>query len=158
MFMAIRSGSQTPMTRLVGYRECLTEHGIELREEDILYVDDMRMELAYEETMRSASLFKEQRVGLYVFNDLMAVGVLNALGRLGIRVPEQVQMISMDDIPLARWVHPQLSTVRSPIGQMITDSCDLLVRLIAGEQIPPRTNIYQPVLVLRETTAPASSL
>lgn len=45
---------------------------------------------------------------------MMALGVLNALRELGVAVPEQAQVFGMDDIPLASWFTPRLSTMRSP--------------------------------------------
>ena len=58
----------------------------------------------------------------------------------------------MDDIPLASWFTPKLSTMRSPVRQMVRDGCDLLIGLIGGKDIAPQTVYYQPQMILRDTT------
>jgi len=89
---------------------------------------------------------------LFCFNDMMALGVINALRELGVEVPQQAQVFGMDDIPLASWFTPKLSTMRSPVRQMVRDGCDLLIGLIEGKEIVPQTVYYQAQMILRDTT------
>jgi LacI family transcriptional regulator len=89
---------------------------------------------------------------LFACNDLMAVGAVRALKQRGIRVPEQVEVIGFDDIELARFVEPPLSTVSQPALEMGARSVELLLRLIAGKRPRPKTLVLMPRLVLRETT------
>lgn len=80
------------------------------------------------------------------------IGMLNALSELGVDVPGQAQIFGMDDIPLASWFRPKLSTMRSPVRQMVKEGCDLLINLIEGKAIAPQTVYYQAQMVLRDTT------
>ena len=82
----------------------------------------------------------------------MALGVVNALRDLGIAIPKQAQVFGMDDIPLASWFPLKLSTMRSPVRQMVKDGCDLLIGLIEGKEIAPQTTYYQAQMILRDTT------
>ena len=82
----------------------------------------------------------------------MALGVVNALRDLSVPVPQQAQVFGMDDIPLASWFPLKLSTMRSPVRQMVKDGCDLLIGLIEGKEIAPQTTYYQAQMILRDTT------
>jgi DNA-binding LacI/PurR family transcriptional regulator len=86
-------------------------------------------------------------------NDLMAVGALRELRSRGRRVPEDVSVTGFDNVTLAQYSHPALTTVHIPrdeIGQTICDT------LMARDKAPfPREFVIDPELVLRESTGPA---
>ena len=71
---------------------------------------------------------------------------------MSVSVPKQAQVFGMDDIPLASWFPLKLSTMRSPVRQMVKDGCDLLTELIEGKKIDPQTVYYQAQMILRDTT------
>ena len=152
-FIYVAVDDKPPMeeSRLRGFIKGLASHGVHFDPENVI-VSPLSMSVARERTLENARLFTEGRTSVFVYNDMMALGVLSALAQLGVRVPEQVQIASMDDIPLAGWLTPKLTTVRSPVEQMVRDGCDLLLRLMNGEEIAPATAMYTPQLVLRETT------
>ncbi len=82
------------------------------------------------------------------FNDLAAVGVLGTCHEMGRQVPEEVSIIGFDDIPLARIVRPQLSTVHvnlAEIGGLAMQA--LLTNLAGGEKYPDY--MIEPGLILR---------
>lgn len=86
-------------------------------------------------------------------NDMMAVGALRALGERGIRVPTDVSVIGMDDVPICAFLNPALTTVRQPIELLAHEGIGVLLSLIAEK--PTATHIVlQPELIVRETTAP----
>jgi DNA-binding LacI/PurR family transcriptional regulator len=86
-------------------------------------------------------------------NDVMAVGALRELRTRGLRVPEDVSVTGFDNITLAQFCHPPLTTVhipRSDIGQTI---CEVLMD---REKAPSRHEfVIDPELVLRDSTGPA---
>ncbi len=67
----------------------------------------------------------------------MAHGALRALREAGRRVPDDVAVIGFDDIEMARYTEPPLTTVRQPIQQIGREMARLLLRLVAGEDIEP---------------------
>jgi len=82
-------------------------------------------------------------------NDQTALGVLYALAERGVRVPEDVAVTGFDDIPVARHMRPQLTTVRQPIQKLGATAFDVLFSLINGER-PPGTEIVLPTeLIVR---------
>jgi len=73
---------------------------------------------------------------IYAVNDIMAMGVVDALGAHGIRVPDDVSVIGFDDIRSASWPRYSLTTVAQPIDAMVDRSLDLLEARIAENETP----------------------
>ena len=71
---------------------------------------------------------------IFVHSDTMAIGVLSALWQAGRRVPDDIAVVSCDDIPVAEYLTPPLSTVRVPLAETGMRAVELLLRVIAGEQ------------------------
>ncbi len=93
--------------------------------------------------------------GIVAYNDLTAIGALRALRRAGIGVPEQVSVVGFDDIDLAAWTDPPLTTIRQPTDALGRWAVDHLVDLLSGAgggggETPV---VLQPELVVRGSTA-----
>lgn len=89
--------------------------------------------------------------GIFVANDLMADGVLRVLQEAGRRVPQDVAVIGFDDSTAALECHPPLSTVRQPVEEMAGEMAQLLLTRIREPGRSPRSVIFNPELVLRES-------
>ncbi|MFD1541264.1 LacI family DNA-binding transcriptional regulator [Nonomuraea guangzhouensis] len=92
---------------------------------------------------------------VFAANDDMAIGVIRALMEAGRRVPDDVSVAGFDDIPVAAYVTPPLTTVRQPFDAVATAGLQLLVHAIEQphEDLPPAAD--HPVeLVVRASTAP----
>ncbi|GAA1848685.1 LacI family DNA-binding transcriptional regulator [Myceligenerans crystallogenes] len=89
-----------------------------------------------------------------VFNDLMALGVLDRLRQRGIDVPGQMSVIGYDDVPLATLVTPALTTVRVPLDKLGRRAVDLLLARLSGTTAPAGAQL--PVeLVIRGSAGSA---
>lgn len=88
------------------------------------------------------------------FNDLVAMGLLSALGARGIRVPEQLSVTGFDDIPFASYTTPPLTTATVPSVQLGRDAWTAMRALLDGESAPIST-LLTPEVVVRESTGPA---
>jgi DNA-binding LacI/PurR family transcriptional regulator len=88
-------------------------------------------------------------------NDLMAVGALRELRTRGRRVPEDVSVTGFDNITLAQFCQPALTTVHIPSDTIGETVCDFLMN--PGKSPLPHEFVIDPELVLRESTGPASS-
>ena len=86
-------------------------------------------------------------------NDLMALGALQALQRAGFRVPDDIVVTGYDDIAMANWVFPSLTTVRQDVEEMARQAAGHVLRRISGESGfgGVRTPI-DPELVVRESS------
>jgi LacI family transcriptional regulator len=84
----------------------------------------------------------------------MAIGVLSALFKTGRRVPKDVAVVSCDDIPFAEYLTPPLTTVRVPLAETGREAVNLLLRFIAGEQVPEKPPLLPVELIVRASAAP----
>lgn len=96
---------------------------------------------------------------IFVLNDLMALGALEAARSAGRRVPSDLSILGFDDIPFAALANPPLTTVGQPIRQLGEQAADLLLRVIDDGEPPaidttPQPNVLLPnQLIVRQSTA-----
>ncbi|RKQ40355.1 HTH-type transcriptional regulator GalS [Enterobacter sp. R1(2018)] len=95
-----------------------------------------------------------QLSAVFSYNDSMAAGALTALKDNGIIVPQHVSVIGFDDIPIARYTDPQLTTVRYPIVSMARLATELALQGAAGTLDREATHCFMPTLVRRHSVAP----
>ena len=95
---------------------------------------------------------KDPPTAVFCANDIVAVGALYECQRLGKRVPEDVSIVGFDDLPLAQYVFPQLTSVRVPAAEMGAQAVELLLSLIGGHR--PRSRTLHTEIVMRSTSAP----
>jgi LacI family transcriptional regulator len=88
-------------------------------------------------------------------DDLLAIGVMRAARAAGRRVPEDLAVTGMDDIPFARLFSPSLTTVSLGAHRRGRLAAELLLQRLADPTAPTRTAVVQPTLVVRESTATA---
>jgi LacI family transcriptional regulator len=89
---------------------------------------------------------------LFAANDLMAIGAMRALKQAGVSIPEQVEVIGFDGIELSGLIEPPLSTVFQPSLEMGARSAALLLQMIDGKVLKPKSITLMPKIVLRGTT------
>ena len=105
-----------------------------------------------------------QLTAVFAYNDNMAAGALTALKDNGIAIPLHLSIIGFDDIPIARYTDPQLTTVRYPIASMAKMATELALQGAAGTLDPQATHCFMPTLVrrhsvaLRQNAAPITNL
>ncbi len=94
---------------------------------------------------------------LFAFNDISAIGAIQALRESGRRVPEDVSVIGFDDIQSAAYQNPGLTTVRQPLRQMGVIAAETLLDRINSPRRAdyPKEIIVKPELIVRASTAPA---
>jgi DNA-binding LacI/PurR family transcriptional regulator len=102
----------------------------------------------------AAKLVGREVTGILCASDVLALGAVRAVRRLGLRVPEDVSIIGYDDSALMTCMDPPLTTVRQPIEAMGQSVVDLLVQQIGGTGVAPDELLFEPELVVRGSTAP----
>ena len=85
-------------------------------------------------------------------NDLMALGAISAAQKRGLMVGRDAAITGFDDIPLAEHSHPPLTTIHQPIYGIGRQICDMLVRLIQGEELAESHVLLEPKLIVRESS------
>lgn len=98
----------------------------------------------------------ERPDAVFCANDLLAIGILQALTMLGdIAVPRDIALIGYDDIDFAQSAVVPLSSISQPSRQLGSSAIELLVdEMSRSPQTPPRHVLFQPQLVVRASTAP----
>jgi LacI family transcriptional regulator len=86
--------------------------------------------------------------------DLLAIGAGRALREAGKQIPEDVSIIGIDDIDLAAFTHPPLTTISQGLAEMATRAARMLLDLLAGQEPEERRVKIVPQLVVRNSTAP----
>ncbi len=135
--------------RLLGYRKAMASS--EYGDAGMISYGDFSRQAGE----HAAARLIDHRPGIdavFVASDLMAVGALRALRRLGRRVPDDVAVIGFDDSPLAQHTDPRLSTVRQPVDAMANRMVAELLNLIAMTDREPTHTVLPTELVLREST------
>lgn len=84
-------------------------------------------------------------------NDTIAIGALNVLHALGMRVPEEVSLLGFDNIPWAELVTPPLSTVRQPIAELGVEAVSLLRRRLLEPGLPLQQSVLDVELIERRS-------
>ena len=87
-------------------------------------------------------------------DDLQALGIYQAARELRLHIPEDLSVVGFDDLPVARWVGPPLTTIRQPLVEMAVTASELVLAMSRGER-PAQTRIELATeLIVRESTAP----
>ena len=138
--------------RCEGFDRALSEAGIELDPSMVIEGDwsgtsgiDALMLLAEEGQLPTA---------VFGQNDRMAIGVIQAARQMGISVPKQLSVIGVDDIPLASYFDPPLTTMRQDIVEIGRQAAQLLIDLLEQPEVMPRHVSLKATLVIRSSTHP----
>ncbi|MBC8140507.1 MAG: LacI family DNA-binding transcriptional regulator [Armatimonadetes bacterium] len=140
--------------RLQGYRDALEEAGIAFDTRFAPPGDYFFDSVTERVTNLMALPPGERPTALFCGSDGIASNALRALGRLGLRVPEDVSVLGHDDLPDAAQEHPPLTTMRQPfpaIGKAVVDE---LLAIIAKTATPGRKQLLPTQLVVRQSVAP----
>ena len=98
---------------------------------------------------------KKPFTALFAYNDISAIGAIRAFEEAGLRVPKDVTVVGFDDIQSAAFNSPSLTTVRQPLGKMGEIAAETLIARIESDRKYPDEIAIEPVLVVRESSAPA---
>lgn len=97
----------------------------------------------------------DRPTAIFAGSDMQAIGVLRAARELGIDVPRELSVVGYDDLPVAEWMGPALTTVHQPLQQMAATATRMLVDLARGESVdPPRIELQTRLVVRESTTVP----
>lgn len=136
--------------KLVGYKNALKDAGIDYTEDYVIegdYAYDSGLE-AIERLMDSPN----PPTAIFVGADEMALGVIHGAKDKGIKVPEELEVISSDNTRLAQMVRPQLTTVVQPLYDIGAVAMRLLTKLMNNEQVDEQTVILPHRIEKRQST------
>lgn len=138
--------------RLRGYRQALEARGIPVEEE--LIAEGDYTEASGMVAMQRLLPFSPTAV--FVASDMMAIGALKALRQANLGVPQDMALVSFDDIPIASAIEPPLTTVRQPIEHMGSMAVEVLLSVLeASEEVPVQRIVLPTELVIRASCGSA---
>ncbi|MDR0563197.1 MAG: LacI family transcriptional regulator [Spirochaetaceae bacterium] len=138
--------------RMEGYYEALAGAGIERDENRIFSVGRYTCEAGMY-GMREMLLRRRDFTALFAASDDLAIGAIRVLQDEGIRVPEEVSVISVDDVEIANYFIPRLTTIHQPMDEIAEQSVINLRRLMSGGNGINSEIIIPHKLIVRESTS-----
>ncbi|MCL4300649.1 MAG: LacI family transcriptional regulator [Anaerolineae bacterium] len=138
--------------RVTGFRRAIQEAGLKV-DESLIVKGNFQYETGYQ----AAQQFLAQPTpptAVFACNDLMAMGVINAAVKQGWPVPDRLSVIGFDDIRMAGYTNPLLTTVAQPKYEMGSIATTMLLERIHNQEMAPRQKLLDTQLVVRESTAP----
>lgn len=136
--------------RTLGLQAGLRKHGLTL-DPDLVQEGDLTQGGGF--TKANALLdVADPPTAIAACNDLMAIGALSAAQERGLQVGEQIAITGFDDIPMAEFCHPPLTTLHQPIYRIGERVCEMLIQTILGEKLSQYQIILRPELVVRASS------
>ncbi|MBL8164491.1 MAG: LacI family DNA-binding transcriptional regulator [Anaerolineae bacterium] len=140
--------------RSLAYTQILDAHGIEYRQ--VVYSGAGWGASDGYSCMRGLLAETHRPTAVFTSNDRVAIGALHAIYEHGLRVPDDISLVGVDDIEISAHLNPPLTTVRQPLDKLAALAVDHLLRLIRGEALEDPVTLLQPELIIRQSTAPLS--
>ena len=141
------------VARLSGFRAALEAAGVDLPEEYLRRGDFHRSD-GLEQGRRLLELASPP-TAVFASNDFQALGVYEAARALDVSIPDQLSVVGYDDVRVAAWAMPGLTTVRVPLAEMAEQATRLLVRLRDEPDYPvSHIDLATSLVVRRSTAAP----
>lgn len=142
---------QTPQDRLTGFRAALADHGLPFHEEWVLGAD-WTAEAAARDSLELLSL-PDRPTAIVAASDEMAIGVRESARALGLRIPEDLSVMGVDDYVLSGVLG--LTTVRQDVGAQGARAAELLLATLFDGDESTDEVVMPTELVVRESTGPA---
>ena len=139
--------------RLQPYQESLTEAGLPV-EEELIARCGPTIEDAYQATLALLAL-PQRPTAIIAINDLLAIGALRAISDFGLRIPDDISLLSYDDIAMANYIVPRLTTVSKDIISMGRTAVRMLLARLQEPDRPYQLERHSARLIIRESTGPA---
>ncbi len=136
--------------RMAGFRTALERAGLPMRDS---YVRSGDFD-AQSGRIAMASLLSEPErpTAVVCGNDTIAIGAISAIAEAGLRCPGDIALAGLDDIPLASFVVPSLTTARFPAEEMATRAAELLFEQLATGRPSARRDVFPTELVIRASS------
>lgn len=136
--------------RLEGFREAIINSGLQYYEHYVSHSD-----FTQENTIIQANNMMSQSTppdGILTMSDNIAFSTMYALKQRGLRIPEDVAMVSFNNEPTCMYLTPSLTSISQPIREMGTQAVRLLLKQLEADKIEPETVVLDTQLVIRESS------
>lgn len=149
-------GTYANETRLQGYKQALDEAEIKI-DEHLIVGDDFRSLNGYLETKHLLKLASPP-TAIFTAGDLIALGALEACRENGVRIPNDISLVTFDDPVFTSYLSPALTAIEQPIAKMSEMAVAMLYRRMRNPNDERRKVLLEPKLNIRNSVARLSSL
>ena len=125
-------GEKYTAARLKRYERILAKHELEIKDEHKIVAEGRFERCGYDGAMELVSKGKLPRVVLCSY-DRIAYGAMRAFSDKGIKIPDDIAMLSIDDAPNSEFLSPSLTSITHAIDETCTAICEALIKKIKGE-------------------------
>ncbi|MCX8586079.1 MULTISPECIES: LacI family DNA-binding transcriptional regulator [unclassified Gilliamella] len=157
VFATIKGNITSRNNKVLGFLDSLKNAGLSTKNRIIegtaqfAYGDS---ELADLGKLIATKIIKNRKTlpdGIVAINDMLAIGIISELTRLGIKIPQDISVIGIDNMFLDTLFSPSLTSIAAPLVDMATLMVDRLVAMLNGDKIEPGEFLFKPYLVKRES-------
>jgi len=141
--------TRSALNRLEGYKLALKKYKIAYKDE-LVGEGDFKIKGGYQVMKRFLKL-TEPPGAIFAANDLLALGAMQAIQKKSFHVPEDFSVVGFNDIELASFVYPALTTIRQPMLEMGALAVKMLLRIIEEGEFNQRKIVLKPKLIIRES-------
>ncbi|MDR3409577.1 MAG: LacI family DNA-binding transcriptional regulator [Formivibrio sp.] len=146
-------GRRTIEQRVEGWRDSMLSHQLACDAKKVIAVSDWLPELAERAICEAMQNKRNRFSAILCASDSLAIGAIQALNKLGLKVPDDVSVIGMNDLPQAEFLDPPLTTVHLPVQEMGMIALELLQDGMSGTTGIPRRIELACSLVVRKSVA-----
>ena len=146
-----RFGYKSDAERLAGYRAALKQSGVTFSKE-LVVCGDGKAEGGMV-AMRNLLGLQDPPTAVFCYNDMTALGALRCIHDERLQVPQDISLVGFDDLFIASYTQPRLTTVRQPRHQLGQLAMETLLKLMSGQDSVVSISVPAE-LVVRESTAP----
>jgi DNA-binding LacI/PurR family transcriptional regulator len=136
--------------RLEGYKKAHSKAGIEL-DSELIAIGDYTPASGYEAMTHLLSL-SPRPTAVFIASDVVAMGAIQAAKFAGLSIPKDLAVVGFDDIPLAEFVDPPLTTIRLPAFKLGYAASERLSRLVEGETLSQSGFLLDTELIVRSSS------
>ena len=140
------------------YKRALQDHHLPFFEKYLVISDSntdkdgFNRQAGYE-AMKQILSMKDRPTAVFISSDVQAAGAIRALQEAGLKIPDDMAIVGFDDIELASYTIPALTTVRQPKYEMGAIAARMLLEHMQQDDLIPKRQILETELVVRSSTA-----
>ena len=137
--------------RRIGYIEALKEHHIEFNDDYIIEIDYNLIKAKEYSQIKDFVRANKGISAIFTTNNHLAVACLEALRELDLKIPEDISIITFDDVELFQYTSPALSTIAQPLAEIGHQAVSILLNEIKDSSPIQKTEVLQTKLIIRES-------
>lgn len=142
--------SSASSQRFAGYKQAIFNYGLPFDERFVME-SDLKMDTG---RMLAGEFLKMDKrpTAMVVVNDMTAIGLMDGCRSAGVRIPEDLSIVSFDNVPMAAMYGIELTTIDQHVDEMGEKAALLMLKQLKNKKTKPERIIMEPTLIIRKTT------